>query len=127
SGPRSRRWRAAGQHLGRPRKTALGAGPISPPDRAVRGDRQPIAWRSGCIIPELTGDVMRALVILPTYNERENLPLIVPALLEIEQVKILIVDDQSPDGTGDLADRLAARSGGRVSVLHREGVRGLGR
>src|SRR5206468_2666889 len=47
---------------------------------------------------------MRALVILPTYNERENLPLIVPALLEIEQVKILIVDDQSPDGTGDLAD-----------------------
>ena len=70
---------------------------------------------------------MRALVILPTYNERENLPLIVPALLEIEQVKILIVDDQSPDGTGDLADRLAERSGGRVSVLHREGVRGLGR
>ena len=70
---------------------------------------------------------MRALVVLPTYNERENLPLIVPALLEIEQVRVLIVDDQSPDGTGDLADRLAAQSGGRVSVLHREGVRGLGR
>ena len=70
---------------------------------------------------------MRSLVILPTYNERENLPLIVPALLETEQVRVLIVDDQSPDGTGDLADRLAAQSGGRVSVLHREGLRGLGR
>jgi dolichol-phosphate mannosyltransferase len=70
---------------------------------------------------------MRPLVILPTYNERENLPLIVPALLEVEGVRILIVDDQSPDGTGDLADGLAAHTGGRVSVLHREGPRGLGR
>ena len=70
---------------------------------------------------------MHSLVILPTYNERENLPLIVPALLEIEHVQILVVDDQSPDGTGELADRLAAESRGRVSVLHRQGPRGLGR
>jgi dolichol-phosphate mannosyltransferase len=70
---------------------------------------------------------MQPLVVLPTYNERENLPLIVPALLEIERLRILIVDDQSPDGTGDLADRLAAGSGGRISVLHRQGLRGLGR
>jgi dolichol-phosphate mannosyltransferase len=70
---------------------------------------------------------MKSLVVLPTYNECENLPLIVPALLEIEHLRILIVDDQSPDGTGDLADRLAAQSGGRVSVLHRHGLRGLGR
>jgi dolichol-phosphate mannosyltransferase len=70
---------------------------------------------------------MESLVILPTYNERENLPLIVPALLEIDRLRILIVDDQSPDGTGELADRLAAASGGRVSVLHRQGPRGLGR
>ena len=70
---------------------------------------------------------MHSLVILPTYNERENLPLIVPALLEIEHLRILVVDDQSPDGTGALADRLAAESRGRVSVLHRQGPRGLGR
>ena len=70
---------------------------------------------------------MRSLVILPTYNERENIPLIVPALLEIDSLRILIVDDGSPDGTGALADRLAADSGGRVSVLHRQGLRGLGR
>ena len=70
---------------------------------------------------------MHSLVILPTYNERENLPLIVPALLEIEHLRILVVDDQSPDGTGELADRLAAESRGRVSVLHRQGPRGLGR
>jgi dolichol-phosphate mannosyltransferase len=70
---------------------------------------------------------MHSLVILPTYNERENLPLIVPALLDIEHLRILVVDDQSPDGTGELADRLAAESGGRVSVLHRQGPRGLGR
>jgi dolichol-phosphate mannosyltransferase len=69
---------------------------------------------------------MRSLVVLPTYNERENLPLIVPALLEIAGVRILIVDDQSPDGTGDLADQLAAQNPGRVTVLHREGPRGLG-
>jgi dolichol-phosphate mannosyltransferase len=70
---------------------------------------------------------MHSLVILPTYNERENLPLIVPALLDIEHLRILIVDDQSPDGTGELADGLAAESRGRVSVLHRQGPRGLGR
>jgi dolichol-phosphate mannosyltransferase len=70
---------------------------------------------------------MRPLVVLPTYNERENLPLIVPALLEIERLRILVVDDQSPDGTGELADQLAAVSAGRVSVLHRQGPRGLGR
>ncbi len=72
-------------------------------------------------------NMLHSLVILPTYNERENLPLIVPALLQIEHLHLLIVDDQSPDGTGELADRLAAESGGRVSVLHRQGVRGLGR
>ena len=70
---------------------------------------------------------MHSLVILPTYNERENLALIVPALLDIEHLRILVVDDQSPDGTGELADRLAAESRGRVSVLHRQCPRGLGR
>ena len=67
-----------------------------------------------------------ALVILPTYNERENLPLIVPAVLDVlEEAHVLVVDDQSPDGTGSVADELAAADG-RVHVLHREGPRGLG-
>ena len=70
---------------------------------------------------------MRSLVILPTYNERENLPLLVPALLEIERLRILIVDDQSPDGTGQIADDLARQYPGRIDVMHRTDRRGFGR
>ena len=68
----------------------------------------------------------RALVIIPTYNERENLPNIVPLVLEQDpRLEVLVVDDSSPDGTGDLADELAAASP-RVHVLHRPGKQGLG-
>jgi dolichol-phosphate mannosyltransferase len=68
-----------------------------------------------------------ALVIVPTYNEVENLPRIVPAILEVlPEVHILVVDDGSPDGTGALADELAAEDA-RIHVMHREGERGLGR
>ncbi|HKK26831.1 MAG TPA: polyprenol monophosphomannose synthase [Gemmatimonadota bacterium] len=68
----------------------------------------------------------RALVILPTYNEVENLGAIVPAILAAdERLDILVVDDDSPDGTGGLADELAAGEP-RVRVLHREGKLGLG-
>ena len=68
-----------------------------------------------------------SLVVLPTYNERENLPAIVPAVLEVlPQAHVLVVDDNSPDGTGQLADELAAAWPGRVHVLHRQGERGLG-
>ena len=67
------------------------------------------------------------LVIVPTYNERENLPLLIEALLRHEGMQVLIVDDGSPDGTGAEADRLSAQSGGRVQVMHRRGPRGLGR
>jgi dolichol-phosphate mannosyltransferase len=70
---------------------------------------------------------MRPLVIIPTYNERPNLATLTAQLLEIPGLRILVVDDQSPDGTGALADALAESSGGRVSVLHRNGARGLGR
>jgi dolichol-phosphate mannosyltransferase len=70
---------------------------------------------------------MGALVIVPTYNERDNLPKLVDQLLVIPNVRVLVVDDASPDGTGTVADDLAARSDGRVSVLHRAGRRGLGR
>jgi dolichol-phosphate mannosyltransferase len=69
---------------------------------------------------------MRPLVIVPTYNERGNITALTEALLAIEHLKILIVDDASPDGTGQLADRLAATSQGRLWVLHRSGRRGLG-
>jgi dolichol-phosphate mannosyltransferase len=69
---------------------------------------------------------MRALVIVPTYNERENLPQLMPAILgQGEQFSVLVVDDNSPDGTGAIADELAAADP-RVNVIHRDGKRGLG-
>jgi dolichol-phosphate mannosyltransferase len=68
---------------------------------------------------------VRPLVILPTYNERENLPPMVERLLRIPDLRVLVVDDGSPDGTGAIADALAAADG-RVAVLHRTGTRGLG-
>lgn len=68
----------------------------------------------------------RALVIIPTYNERENLPRIAPLVLHKDpRIDVLVVDDGSPDGTGDLADELAAADP-RVNVMHREGKLGLG-
>jgi dolichol-phosphate mannosyltransferase len=69
----------------------------------------------------------RALVIIPTYNERVNLPIIVPQVLEQDpRLEVLVVDDNSPDGTGGLADELAAADA-RVHVLHRQSKEGLGR
>jgi len=67
------------------------------------------------------------LIVIPTYNESENLPLIAHAALEaLPEAHLLVVDDNSPDGTGRIADQLAAADA-RVSVLHREGKGGLGR
>lgn len=67
-------------------------------------------------------------IVLPTYNERENLPLMVDALfaLDIDNLHILVVDDNSPDGTGQIADELAAAHPGRIDVLHRAEKNGLG-
>ena len=67
------------------------------------------------------------LVIVPTYNERENIPPLVDALLRHDGVRVLVVDDDSPDGTGAIADECARRHPDRVAVLHRTGRRGLGR
>ena len=67
---------------------------------------------------------MRPLVCLPTYNERENLEGMVHALGELD-VSVLVIDDSSPDGTGELADQLAQELG-HVEVLHRERKEGLG-
>ena len=68
----------------------------------------------------------RVLVIIPTYNELENLPIILNRLLHaVPHANALVVDDGSPDGTGDLADKLAADDG-RIHVLHRTAKEGLG-
>jgi dolichol-phosphate mannosyltransferase len=70
---------------------------------------------------------MTALVLIPTYNERANLPLVVAAVLGHANTRVLVIDDNSPDGTGAVADRLALESAGRLAVLHRAAPRGLGR
>jgi len=68
----------------------------------------------------------RTIVVLPTYDEAENLPLIVPQILEQSaDLEVLVVDDNSPDGTGKIADDLVAASS-RVHVLHRANKQGLG-
>jgi dolichol-phosphate mannosyltransferase len=69
-------------------------------------------------------NVTGAVVCLPTYNERENLPELLDAL-EPHGVRVLVIDDNSPDGTGELADRLAAGQDW-ISVLHRQRKEGLG-
>jgi len=70
---------------------------------------------------------MKVLVIIPTYNERENLPNLIREILRDDAYRVLVVDDDSPDGTGRVADDLAGEFSGRVDVLHRTGRRGLGR
>jgi dolichol-phosphate mannosyltransferase len=70
---------------------------------------------------------MDVLVVTPTYNEKDNLPLVAAAVLRHEGFRLLVVDDGSPDGTGAIADGLARDNPGRVEVMHRTGTRGLGR
>jgi dolichol-phosphate mannosyltransferase len=70
---------------------------------------------------------MTFLVVLPTYNERPNIERVATAILAHESARLLVVDDNSPDGTGQVADEIAARFPGRVEVMHRTGPRGLGR
>jgi dolichol-phosphate mannosyltransferase len=71
--------------------------------------------------------VSSTLVIVPTYNERTNLPVLAAGLMAHTDVRLMVVDDQSPDGTGEIADRLARDHAGRIEVVHRTGRRGLGR
>jgi dolichol-phosphate mannosyltransferase len=73
-------------------------------------------------------DQPQIMVVIPTYNEAENLPAMVGELLALDLpgLAILIVDDNSPDGTGKIADELAHRHLDRVQVIHREGKLGLG-
>lgn len=78
----------------------------------------PVPWRDAAVT-----------VVLPTYNESANLPTIVHALLglPLPRLRVLVVDDDSPDGTGKVAEELAAVSEGRLSVVHRAAKEGLGR
>ena len=88
----------------------------APAEQAVE---LPEPWRSAAVT-----------VVLPTYNEAGNLPVIVAELLALplSGLRILVADDNSPDGTGRIADQLAASCGeARVSVVHRRGKQGLGR
>ena len=70
----------------------------------------------------------KLVVVVPTYNEAENLPKLAEELLAlpVPGLEMLVVDDNSPDGTGKIADDLVAQSGGRVHVMHRAGKQGLG-
>lgn len=68
-----------------------------------------------------------SLVLVPTYNEVENLEPLVTRVLQLPGFDLLVIDDNSPDGTGDLADRLAARWPDRLKILHCPGKQGLGR
>ena len=70
---------------------------------------------------------LKSLIILPTYNEKENIEALVEEVLTRGPYDLLIVDDNSPDGTGDIADRLAKKHQGRVYVMHRKAKEGLGR
>jgi len=90
-------------------------------ERALGGHavELPEPWRSAAIT-----------VVLPTYNEAANLPVIVEQLfsLPLSGLKVLVADDNSPDGTGDVADELARHYGAdRIEVMHRPGKQGLGR
>jgi dolichol-phosphate mannosyltransferase len=69
---------------------------------------------------------MKTLVLIPTYNEKDNLPILVKDLMAIDGVSVMVLDDQSPDGTGKVADDLATQFPGRVVPVHRSGQRGLG-
>ncbi len=78
----------------------------------------------------MNGSVPKVVVVVPTYNERDNLPVLAGQLAELDvaDLHLLVVDDNSPDGTGTIADELAGGSAdGRVRVLHRTVKDGLGR
>jgi dolichol-phosphate mannosyltransferase len=69
---------------------------------------------------------MSIAIVLPTYNEAENLPKLVSALLSLPlDISVIVVDDNSPDSTGEIADQLCGHHPGKVDVLHRAGKQGL--
>lgn len=70
---------------------------------------------------------MKTTIVIPTYNEAENIPKIVEAVFALPvDIDILVVDDNSPDGTGEIAEKLKTETNGKVQVMHRKGKLGLG-
>ena len=92
---------------------------------ALAAAREGIAAGRGPVPTRPHGFGLRNLVVLPTYNERENVATIVRDILAYLQTDVLVVDDGSPDGTGEIVEGLAAEDP-RVQVLHRQGKQGLG-
>ncbi len=92
------------------------------------GPRDRIALVPSLISNDIAA-ISRTVVVIPTYNEAANLPSLVAELraLAVPGLHLLIVDDNSPDGTGRLADELACRFPGEIRVCHRPGKQGLGR
>jgi glycosyltransferase involved in cell wall biosynthesis len=117
---------------------AWSAGTLGRPDGSTSDERRldlgsGLAFRNANSAPP--GDsirqqleiVLQVAVIIPTYNERENIAQLVFQLLALPtRVAVIVVDDDSPDGTGDIVDHLAAESPGRVQAIHRAGKLGLG-
>src|SRR6187401_1367864 len=116
--PARRKWRS------RSPRPHTGRGSSSPCSRRCSRSACWLRPSGGAGAPTM---LERALVVIPTYNERVNLPVIVPQVLEQDaRLEVLVVDDNSPDGTGRLADELA-EGNPRVHVLHRPNKEGLGR
>src|SRR5262245_41714376 len=86
------------------------------------------SFRGSSATTAIIGAPMRATICLPTYNERQNLPRMVEALAGVlrDGDRVLVIDDGSPDGTGEIADELT-QTHGFLDVLHREAKEGLGR
>ena len=102
----------------------LSAGTFSFADHRSRAD----SFRRGAGgPPAIVTAPPQVLVVVPTYNEKDNLPVLAKGVLAHDGFRMLVVDDGSPDGTGAVADALAAEYPGRVEVMHRTGPRGLGR
>ena len=76
----------------------------------------------------ISQQVCKTVIVIPTYNEAENLPAITSELinLTVDQLEILVIDDASPDGTGQIAECLTERHPGKFHVIHRSGKQGLG-
>ena len=71
--------------------------------------------------------MLKTTFVIPTYNEAENIPKLVKAVMELPvSINLLIVDDNSPDGSGDLAEQMKIEHPGRIQVMHRKGKLGLG-
>jgi dolichol-phosphate mannosyltransferase len=93
------------------------------------GSESPVERAAGAVaLPEPWCDA-RVTVVVPTYNEADNLPILVRALLALPlpNLAVLVADDNSPDGTGKVAEELVAAHQGRVSVVHRTAKEGIGR